>query len=183
MDKVNVDALIIVEGKTDIAFLSSFINSEFYSVNGSAINDKDISYIKKASKSKKIIVLTDPDYPGKRIRYIINSNVENCYNAFVRKEFSIKNHKVGVAESTKNEVLRAIENCVSFGSKENKIDSNLKYEDMYELGFTGRKDSSKLRKKVCDYYFIEYCNSKQFYKRLSSLGVEKEDLIEVLKNA
>ena len=43
--------LIVVEGKTDIAFLSSFIDADFYSVNGSAVSEKDIQFIKEYIKN------------------------------------------------------------------------------------------------------------------------------------
>ena len=42
-----VKTLIVVEGKTDIDFLSTFLDYDFYSVNGSAVSDKDIVFIKE----------------------------------------------------------------------------------------------------------------------------------------
>ena len=48
--------LIVVEGKTDIAFLSSFIDADFYSVNGSAVSEKDIQFIKEYIKKGEVIV-------------------------------------------------------------------------------------------------------------------------------
>ena len=58
-----IKELIVVEGKTDIDFLSSFLNADFYQVGGSAIDKDDIDFLKKANAERGIIVLTDPDYP------------------------------------------------------------------------------------------------------------------------
>ena len=44
------NTLIVVEGKTDIAYLSSFINADFYSVNGSAVSESDVDFIKEYLK-------------------------------------------------------------------------------------------------------------------------------------
>lgn len=55
-----------------------------------------------------IIILTDPDFPGMQIRNKILKEIPNAKQAFVRKEVSIKHHKVGVAESTKEEVNNAL---------------------------------------------------------------------------
>ena len=77
----NAKTLIIVEGKTDIQFLETFLDAEFVSVNGSAISRETISFIKEASKQRKCIVLTDPDAPGARIRKILNEAVPNLLHA------------------------------------------------------------------------------------------------------
>lgn len=180
MNKLHLNELIVVEGKTDIDFLSSFIEADFYSVNGSAISSKDISFLKEIEKNRPIIILTDPDFPGKKIREILNSNLTNVYNAYVRKEFSIKNHKVGVAESTINEVLLALNNLKKF---ETNVNSDLTMNDLYALNLNGSKNSKQLRKTICDYLHIEYLNAKQLLKKLKMLGLNKNDLMEIIKNA
>lgn len=180
MNKLHLNELIVVEGKTDIDFLSSFIDADFYSVNGSAISSKDISFLKEIEKNRPIIILTDPDFPGKKIREILNSNLINVYNAYVRKEFSIKNHKVGVAESTINEVLLALNNLKKY---EISLNSDLTMNDLYELNLNGSKNSKQLRKTICDYLHIEYLNAKQLLKKLKMLGLNKNDLMEIIKNA
>jgi 5S rRNA maturation endonuclease (ribonuclease M5) len=48
-----IEDLIVVEGKTDIDFLSSFIDADFYSVNGSAVNEKDIDFLKNISSKEE----------------------------------------------------------------------------------------------------------------------------------
>ena len=180
MNKLHLNELIVVEGKTDIDFLSSFIEADFYSVNGSAIYSKDISFLKEIEKNRPIIILTDPDFPGKKIREILNSNLTNVYNAYVRKEFAIKNHKVGVAESTINEVLLALNNLKKF---ETNVNSDLTMNDLYELNLNGSKNSKQLRRTICDYLHIEYLNATQLLKKLKMLGLNKNDLMEIIKNA
>ena len=75
ISKEKISDLIVVEGKSDIDFLSSFLDADFYKVNGSAINEKDIKYLKEVIKKRDIIVLTDPDYPGLQIRNKINKEI------------------------------------------------------------------------------------------------------------
>lgn len=174
--------LIVVEGKTDIAFLSSFIDADFYSVNGSAVSEKDIQFIKEYIKKGEVIVLTDPDFPGTKIRNYLNENIPNLKNAFVRKELSIKKHKVGVAESTVEEVKRALQNAQVFKNKTNKHNL-LKTNDLIDLGLIGRNDSSKLRKIVSENFHLGFTNGKTLLKRLNMLEINKEQIIEVLKHA
>ena len=66
--KDNKMPIIVVEGKTDVQFLSTFLDVEFVITNGSSVPSSTIDYLKKSVKERKIIVLTDPDFPGKQIR-------------------------------------------------------------------------------------------------------------------
>lgn len=174
--------LIVVEGKTDIDFLSSFIDSNFYSVNGSAVNKKDIEFIENSYKNGlSIVVLTDPDFPGTRIRNYINSSGITCYNAYVRKEFSIKHGKVGVAESTKKEVLEALSNFKCYENNNNQC-NNISTSNLMALGLIGKNDSNVLRNKVAQYLHIGHCNSKQFLKRVNMLNINLNDIKEAIEN-
>lgn len=176
--KTKVNCLIVVEGKSDIDFLSSFIDAEFYKVNGSAVSSEDIEFLKNAKKSHDIVVLTDPDFPGMKIRNYINDQIPGLKNAYVRKEFSIKNHKVGVAESTKEEVLFALENYIVLDK--NKNIKNIKEYDLYKLGLLGQKNSKELRQIVIDKYHLGYSNGKSFLKKINMLNISLEDIKEAL---
>ena len=174
--------LIVVEGKTDIDFLSSFIDADFYSVNGSAVSDNDVEFIKSYLEKGEVIVLTDPDFPGYKIRTYLNERIPALKNAYVRKEVSIKGRKVGVAESTKEEVLRALKNAKVFIDK-NSNESIITMSDLIELGLVGSDNSFKLRKIVSENFHLGFTNGKSLLKKLNMLEITKDQIIEVLKNA
>ncbi len=174
--KYKCSAVIVVEGKSDVAFLESFIEADFVITNGSEISNETLRYIKALKEKRDIIVLTDPDFPGLQIRNRIEEQVEGVLHAYVRKEVSIKHHKVGVAESTKEEVIKALENAFSLG---NENTSNLAKQDLYELGFIGLNQSDDLRKKAAEYFKLGYAsNAKTFFKQLLALSITKEQLKE-----
>lgn len=176
-----VKTLIVVEGKTDIDFLSTFLDYDFYSVNGSAVSDKDIVFIKEYLKKGEVVVLTDPDFPGLKIRNYLNEKIPGLKNAFVRKENSIKHNKVGVAESTVDEVKSALQDAKVFSSK--RTDCNtITMSDLIELGLTGNQNSFKLRKKVSENLHIGFSNCKTLLKKLNMLEITIEELKEVVKN-
>lgn len=177
---MNRKCLIVVEGKTDIDFLSKFISADFYSVNGSAVSEKDLEFIKQYMKNGDVVVLTDPDFPGTKIRNYLNENITGLDNAYVRKEFSIKKNKVGVAESTKDEVLRALKNKIKFS--ENKSEQTISSQDLYELGLIGKSNSSELRKIVSENFHLGFNNAKSLLKKLNMLSIEKEEIEMVLKD-
>ena len=175
-----IKEIIVVEGKSDINFLSSFLDADFYQVNGSSVCDEDIEFLKKVSSTRGVIVLTDPDYPGLQIRNYILKRIPDSKQAYIRKEVSIKHHKVGVAESTKEEVTHALENVATYSGK---LINNYTYYDLYSFGLTGAQDSRFKRKYLCEKLNIGYSNAKELLLKLNSLDINLSEIEEILKNA
>lgn len=174
-----INAVIVVEGKSDQSFLESFIDAEFVLTNGSDVPRETINYLKELSKSKKIIVLTDPDSPGKRIRSIIQEHIPNVIHAFVDKKYCIKKHKVGIAECDKEHVLEALENLCDEGTTSI---GNLTMNDLFSLNLVGAIDSSLRRDYVSSHFHIGHNNAKSLLKRLNSLNISFEELEEFLRS-
>lgn len=170
-----INKIIVVEGKSDVAFLSQFIDAEFVITNGSAVPEETINYLKNVKK--EIIVLTDPDFPGKQIRDRLNEAIPYLRHCFIKKENSIKNGKVGVAEGNIQEILLALEDSFEI-SKQNGTITNL---DLYNIGLIGKEDSAHKRKYICDIFKLGYCNAKTFLIRLNSKGIELGDLYKYVK--
>ena len=176
--KKKINEVIVVEGKSDKQFLETFIDADFVLCNGSAIDGFNKEYLIELSKTRGIIILTDPDYPGEKIRKEVSSYLKDAKHAFVRKQHSIKNHKVGVAEASKEEVLRALENVVTF---KEVIKGNLTATDMFLLKLSGSNSNSN-KEKVINHFNIGPCNSKTLLKRLNSLNVSKEELEKIIND-
>ena len=174
---MKIDGVIVVEGKTDVAFLSSFIDAEFVTTNGSEISKETIEYLKKISSTKNIYVLTDPDYPGERIRKVLDENTPNLKHCFVKKENSIKGGKVGVAESTIEEIKNALKNSVQ--TNKAKV-GNLTMNDLVELGLSGSDKANEKRNKIASELNLGHCNAKTFLKRANYCNISKEDLKKYL---
>ena len=172
MKKV-INGIIVVEGITDVSFLSQFIDAEFVTTNGSEIPLSTIEYLKKAQEKRDIFVLTDPDTPGKRIRDMLDQYIPNLKHCFISKEHSIKKNKVGVAESTKEEVLKALNNYIQTTKART---GNITYSDLNKLGLVGDENSAILREKVINNFHLGYCNAKTFLKRINYLQLSLEDI-------
>lgn len=62
-----IKEVIVVEGKDDIARIKEFVSCDVIACNGSHISPKFLKKIKMLEKSRGIIILTDPDWTGKRL--------------------------------------------------------------------------------------------------------------------
>lgn len=169
--------IIVVEGKTDKDLIETFLDCEIVTTNGSEVSHGTIEYLQTLSKTRKIVVLTDPDAPGKRIRDIINAEVPGCLNAYIEKTKAIKGKKVGVAESSKEAILEALDHLIP--NTERDI-SNLSYGDLCDLGLADCKEATKARERLEGKLHIGHTNAKTFLKRCRCLGLEKEDLEKLL---
>lgn len=177
MKQEKYPAVIVVEGKTDKDFIGTFLNCDIIMTNGSEVSRETIDYVKHVATTRQVIVMTDPDAPGKRIRDILNQNVPGLQNAYLPKEKCIKRHKVGVAESSCQVVLDALKHLIP-GINSNKSDINP--SDLYELGLSGAPESSSLRHRLEIKLHLGHTNGKTFLERCHALGLSRKDLEEAL---
>ena len=90
----------------------------------------------------------------------------------------LKKNKVGVAETTKKEVLNALDNLISY---ENQFVGNLKMIDLYNLHLVGN-NSCRNRKKIIDYFHLGHANAKTLLNHLNLLNIDYETLWRVIND-
>ena len=177
--KKTIDGVLVVEGKSDVAFLENYIDAEFVITNGSDVPNETIEYLKELSKTKEIIVLTDPDFPGKQIRTKLDEAIPNLKHCYISKEKAIAHGKVGVAEADIDEVLSSLEHLFT-NKKSTK--GNLTMNDLCVLGLSGEENSELLRSKIEKKFHLGHNNAKSLLKKLNTLCISKEDIIKALEN-
>ena len=165
--KYHLDNIVVVEGKADEAYLSSFIDAVLVKTNGYEIPQKEIEFINNPRNNKPIIVLTDSDDAGKQIRSKLNALINKPLNVEVNILKCNKKGKHGVAECDKEEVINALKEHMTTKTRENNIDSSV----ISELNINCEK-----RNQLCDLLALGICNNKTFIKRLNYLGYTKEEL-------
>ncbi len=80
--KIKIQEVLVVEGKDDTANLKRFYEVDTYETRGSAISDDDLERIEKLHDLRGVIVFTDPDYNGERIRKMIMQAIPTVKHAF-----------------------------------------------------------------------------------------------------
>lgn len=168
-----IKEIIVVEGKSDTALLKESFEVDTIETHGLALDKKTLELIKEANKTRGVIVLTDPDFPGKKIRDQIQTVVPNCKHAFVSKKDATGKKKLGIAEANKEAVVLALENMVSFD-----VDSqSITWHEFIDLDIIGNKQRRLL---VYDLFNLGYGNVKTLFKRLNMVGISKEDVLKKL---
>ena len=168
-----IKEIIVVEGKSDTALLKELFEVDTIETHGLALDKKTLELIKEANKTRGVIVLTDPDFPGKKIRDQIQTVVPNCKHAFVSRKDATGKKKLGIAEANKEAVVLALENMVSFDVDNQSIT----WHEFIDLDIIGNKQRRLL---VYDLFNLGYGNVKTLFKRLNMVGISKEDVLKKL---
>ncbi len=164
--------IIVVEGKGDVSYLSSFIDAEFVSTNGYDIKDDVVEYLNAASKRKNIIVLTDSDEAGDKIRENLNKKLLKHIDIKISLSCCNKHNKHGVAECEKSEVVHKLKDFFSNEKKVNSTDL-----DATNLKLIINKNS---KEKLIKSFKTGVCNTKTLIKRLQTLGISQNEIENVL---
>lgn len=170
-----MSSVIVVEGIHDqMRIQSIYPEANIVITNGREISSETIAFIQELSKANEIIIFTDPDSPGEKIRSLIAEAVPNAKHAFLRKKDAISknNKKVGIEHASKECILESLSTIYSNEIKE----ETLKIEDMYDLGLIGGKNSAHLREAISLQFNIGNPNAKTFLKRMNMLQIKKEEL-------
>lgn len=172
-----IKEVIVVEGRDDITAVKRAVDAELIAVGGFGINAKVIDRIKEAQKRKGVIVLTDPDFAGEKIRSIIAKRVKGVKHAYIAQEDGIKGDDIGVENATPEVIIEALNRAkVSNEDREPIFDS----QDMFYFKLTGDLKSKVRRMKLGKILGLGYGNANQMLSRLNNYGITKEEFIEAI---
>lgn len=179
MEKIK--EVIVVEGKDDTAQIHKAVNADTIETRGSAVSPRTIQLIKKLAKERGIIIFTDPDFSGERIRRIVARAVPNAKHAFVPRDKAVPKHStgsLGVEHADPQVIRKAL--AKAYPARVNEK-PKLKYDYLVKLGLIGGKGSRIRRTRLCKALNIGYVNGKQLPKRLRMFGITKEQLDGAMK--
>lgn len=158
---IHLKQAVIVEGKYDKIKLSSIIDTLIITTDGFSVfkNKEKIALIKELAEKNGVIVLTDSDSAGFKIRNyikgctqkgkIINIYIPDIFGKEKRKATPSKEGKLGVEGIPTQILAEAFEKAgvtVSDGEREQKeVITRIR---LFDDGFIGQPNSDEKRKKL-----------------------------------
>jgi ribonuclease M5 len=133
--------------------------------------------IKLAAERKGVIIFTDPDYAGERIRRTIASRVKGCSHAFLPIDAATKDGDIGIENASPEDIREALSKA--------RVENVEKREeftisDLLEYKLLGSEDSGVRRDKIGRILGIGHSNAKQFLSRLNNYGISREEFISAV---
>lgn len=177
---IHIEQAIVVEGKYDKIKLTSILDAVIIVTNGFRIyKDKDkINLIRRYAETTGVIILTDSDTAGFKIRNhlksvinhgkIINVYIPDIFGKEKRKSEPSKEGKLGVEGIDKEILFESFKKAgVLFSEK--KPQPGITRMDLYTDGFIGSCNSTEKRRKLLKLYDLP--------EKLSTNGI-----LEILNN-
>lgn len=173
-----IKEVIVVEGRDDIAAVKRAVDAELIATSGFGITEKTIERIKSAALRCGVIILTDPDYAGERIRRTVSERVPGCKHAFVPRNLALKDGDIGIENASPDSIRKALEKVkTEVEGERHEFDMN----DLVAFNLTGTKEASSMRDLIGSELGIGYGNSKQFLNRLNKYGITREEFIKAIE--
>ena len=156
---IKISQAIIVEGKYDKIKLSSVVDAVIIVTDGFGIfrDTEKLELIRYYARKTGIIILTDSDSAGRKIRgyikgavndgQIINVYIPDVFGKEKRKEKPSAEGKLGVEGIDKNILLESFRKSGIHSEVSTRKKDITRYT-LYELGLSGGKDSKQLRENL-----------------------------------
>lgn len=157
--------VLVVEGKMDTVAIKRALEADTIETGGFTLAPYTLRQIEAAYKKRGIIILTDPDGAGERIRRFLTQRFPEAGQAFVPKADATAHNDVGIEQAQPEAILAALSKV---RHHEYKPDSEFTSQDLWH------------RDKMGALLGIGYGNAKRFLERLNSYGVTRSEFDEAL---
>lgn len=183
MKKIN--EVLVVEGRADTARLRQVLGDvDTIETNGSAIDHITLALIKHVQQIRGVIVLTDPDFNGQKIRQKIMEVVPQAKQAFIRRQDGIPTNQqgsLGVEHANAQAICSALQSVWTPIQRQNS--NPILQKQLVNLGLLGATNSQQLRALVGDILHIGYVNAKQLLRRLNMFAINQQQLEAAVQQA
>ncbi|MGY4793460.1 ribonuclease M5 [Lysinibacillus fusiformis] len=172
---MQIKEIIVVEGKDDTTAIKRAVQADTIETNGSAISEETLKRIQHAQEKRGVIVFTDPDYPGRRIRAIIEERVQGVKHAFLPKAKTIaKNGKgLGIEHAADDDIREALQHVYT-PIHDVLNEEVITLEDLLTARLIGHPQSKQRRDRLGEILNIGATNGKQLHKRLKMFQITEE---------
>ncbi len=172
-----IKEVLVVEGKMDVLAVNRAVEADCIITCLLYTSEKTLASIGDAYKRRGIIILTDPDPAGERIRRFLSKRFPEAKHAFVPKEDATANDDIGVEQASPEAIRIALE-------KVRTLDwhpvERFHAADLISARLSGGEMASARRARLGAKLGVGCANAKTFLKRLNHYGVTRDEYFAAL---
>ena len=176
-----IKEVIVVEGKDDTKRLAQAVNADTFETNGSALSPRDIEQLKQLQQTRGLIVFTDPDFNGERLRKMISQAIPGVKHAFIKRSQGVPDvsgGSLGVEHATPAVIRQALAHLYTQDTAQ--LPAAIEARDLRLAGLTNGAQAKQRRQRLGEILGIGYGNGKQLLKRLNLFRISKDRFDEAV---
>lgn len=167
---------IIVEGKDDIRAVKRAVDCHVIATGGTHFGQAKKREIQKAYETVGIIILTDPDFAGNRIRKRLEKEFPKALHAYLPRRYADTKGHAGVEYAAPEVIQQALATV----AKGTRVQGTLTMVDLMHLGLAGGKGAFERRLYVAERLHLGNVAAKPLLKTLNHYGITREELERIL---
>lgn len=175
---MRLQEIVVVEGLHDKQAVETAVDAHVWVIGGDRLAHRFLAELRRASEHRGVIVLTDPDGTGERIRRRIDDEVPHCKHAFLSRKQAgaMKNvPSLGIEHASAEDIRAALFAAKPTLLPSEEVPAIFSAEDLEMNGLVGTRGSAERRTDVGDVLGIGYGNAKAFLRKLNVLGITREE--------
>ena len=163
----------------DVRAVRRAVEADCIITDGFRLRSAAIKNIRAAYEKRGIIILTDPDTVGERIRARLTEMFPRARHAFIPVEdaTNLSDGDIGVEQASPEAIRAALEKVRTPMDVPTEIFS---MTDMMVHGLTGTEDAAARRARLGRALGLGFANAKTFLRRLNTYGITREEFMESL---
>jgi len=173
-----IKEVIVVEGKNDIHAVKRAVDADCLTTGGFGLSPYSMEKIQQAYAKRGIIILTDPDCAGERIRRFLSKRFPEAKHAFVPKDDATANNDIGIEQASGEAIQRAL---AKVRYQNYQPGSEFSMADLMKYGLNGSNAAGTQRALVGAKLGIGYANAKTFLQRLNNYGVTRAEFEQAVQ--
>ncbi|MDO4178116.1 MAG: ribonuclease M5 [Phascolarctobacterium sp.] len=170
--------VLIVEGKSDTQAIARALEADTIETGGFNLLPHTITQIAAAYEKRGIIILTDPDVAGEKIRQYVTKRFPHAGQAFIPRREATAHGDIGVEQASPESILKALSKV---RHHEFIPQEEFTMNDLFKNQLSGCPEANARRDALGAELGIGHGNAKRFLERLNRYGVSREEFDEALK--
>ncbi len=172
-----IKEVLVVEGKMDVVAIDKAVEADCIITEGFNLKPQALDSIAKAYQKRGIIIMTDPDSAGERIRRFLTKRFPEAKHAFIPKEDATANNDIGIEQASPEAIRTAL---AKVRTMDWEPTNNFTGADLLKAGISGSPAASEKRAKLGAVLGIGYANAKTFLQRLNHYGITRQEFQQAL---
>ena len=167
-----IKEVLVVEGKMDVVAIDKAVEADCIITEGFNLKIQALDSISNAYQNLCIIIMTDLDSAGERIRRFLTKRFPEAKHAFIPKEDATANNDIGIEQASPEAIRTAL---AKVRTMDWEPTNNFTGADLLRAGISGSPAASEKRAKLGAVLGIGYANAKTFLQRLNHYGITRQE--------